>query len=59
VHYDFRGKRNTPNNCERFFARWAGVKRTFQTRNLHRAHQELTFRAAREAQTNLLIHPVV
>jgi sulfate adenylyltransferase len=32
----------------------------FQTRNpLHRAHQELTFRAAREAQANLLIHPVV
>jgi len=32
----------------------------FQTRNpLHRAHQELTFRAAKEAQANLLIHPVV
>jgi sulfate adenylyltransferase len=32
----------------------------FQTRNpLHRAHQELTFRAAREAEANLLIHPVV
>ena len=32
----------------------------FQTRNpLHRAHQELTFRAAKEVQANLLIHPVV
>ena len=32
----------------------------FQTRNpLHRAHQELTFRAAKEAGANLLIHPVV
>ncbi len=32
----------------------------FQTRNpLHRAHQELTFRAAKEAQANLLIHPIV
>jgi sulfate adenylyltransferase len=32
----------------------------FQTRNpLHRAHQELTFRAARESEANLLIHPVV
>jgi sulfate adenylyltransferase len=32
----------------------------FQTRNpLHRAHQELTLRAAREARANLLIHPVV
>jgi sulfate adenylyltransferase len=32
----------------------------FQTRNpLHRAHQELTLRAAREVRANLLIHPVV
>ena len=32
----------------------------FQTRNpLHRAHQELTFRAARDVGANLLIHPVV
>src|SRR6056297_981768 len=40
----------------------AGWRRVvaFQTRNpLHRAHQELTFRAAKEAQANLLIHPVV
>ncbi|MCK4375250.1 MAG: bifunctional sulfate adenylyltransferase/adenylylsulfate kinase, partial [Candidatus Brocadiae bacterium] len=32
----------------------------FQTRNpMHRAHQELTFRAAAELEANLLIHPVV
>ena len=32
----------------------------FQTRNpMHRAHQELTLRAAKEAEANLLIHPVV
>ncbi len=32
----------------------------FQTRNpLHRAHQELTFRAAHEMEANLLLHPVV
>ena len=32
----------------------------FQTHNpLHRAHQELTFRAAKEVQANLLIHPTV
>ncbi|MBI4081609.1 MAG: adenylyl-sulfate kinase, partial [Candidatus Lambdaproteobacteria bacterium] len=32
----------------------------FQTRNpLHRAHKELTVRAATEARANLLIHPVV
>jgi sulfate adenylyltransferase len=32
----------------------------FQTRNpMHRAHQELTFRAAKDVEANLLIHPVV
>ncbi len=40
----------------------AGWSKTvaFQTRNpLHRAHQELTFLAAKEVEANLLIHPVV
>jgi len=32
----------------------------FQTRNpMHRAHFELTFRAAKEVEANLLLHPVV
>ena len=32
----------------------------FQTRNpMHRAHQELTLRAAKDVEANLLIHPVV
>jgi sulfate adenylyltransferase len=61
VHYDFRGRRNTPNELRAYFRKmgWRRVV-AFQTRNpLHRAHQELTFRAAKEAQANLLIHPVV
>lgn len=61
VHYDFRARRNTPNELRAFFQKmsWSQVV-AFQTRNpLHRAHQELTFRAARESQANLLIHPVV
>jgi sulfate adenylyltransferase len=61
VHYDFRARRDTPNELRAYF-RKVGWRRVvaFQTRNpLHRAHQELTFRAAREAQANLLIHPVV
>jgi sulfate adenylyltransferase len=50
-----------PNELRAYFRKlgWRKVV-AFQTRNpLHRAHQELTFRAAREAQANLLIHPVV
>ncbi len=61
VHYDFRARRDTPNELRAFFRKmgWRKIV-AFQTRNpLHRAHQELTFRAAKEAQANLLIHPVV
>jgi sulfate adenylyltransferase len=61
VHYDFRARRDTPNELRAYFRKmgWRKVV-AFQTRNpLHRAHQELTFRAAKEAQANLLIHPSV
>ncbi len=61
VHYDFRARRDTPNELRAYFRKlgWRKIV-AFQTRNpLHRAHQELTFRAAKEAQANLLIHPVV
>ena len=61
VHYDYRARRETPNELRNYFRKmgWRRVV-AFQTRNpLHRAHQELTFRAAKEAQANLLIHPVV
>jgi sulfate adenylyltransferase len=61
VHYDFKARRDTPNELRAYFRKmgWNRIV-AFQTRNpLHRAHQELTFRAARGAQANLLIHPVV
>ena len=60
-HYDFRDRRNTPNELRSHFAKigWKKIV-AFQTRNpLHRAHQELTFLAAKEVEANLLIHPVV
>jgi sulfate adenylyltransferase len=60
-HYDFTERRLTPAQLrERFEQRgWDRVV-AFQTRNpMHRAHQELTLRAAREANAALLIHPVV
>ncbi|MEO8224862.1 MAG: bifunctional sulfate adenylyltransferase/adenylylsulfate kinase [Gammaproteobacteria bacterium] len=61
THYDFNGLRSTPGELRAHFRKlgWHKVV-AFQTRNpLHRAHQELTLRAAREAGANLLIHPVV
>jgi len=61
VHFDFTHARHTPRELRDLFAKWSWRKAVaFQTRNpLHRAHQELTFRAAREAEANLLLHPVV
>jgi sulfate adenylyltransferase len=61
VHYDYHSLRLTPADMRAEFARlgWTRVV-AFQTRNpLHRAHQELTLRAAEEAGAKLLIHPVV
>ncbi len=61
VHYDFRLLRDSPSELRGRFRKlgWRRVV-AFQTRNpMHRAHQELTFRAARENDANLLIHPVV
>ncbi|RMF97178.1 MAG: sulfate adenylyltransferase, partial [Gammaproteobacteria bacterium] len=60
-HYDFKLLRDSPAELRGRFRKlgWRKVV-AFQTRNpLHRAHQELTFRAAREAEANLLIQPVV
>jgi sulfate adenylyltransferase len=61
IHYDFRHLRDTPAELRQRFSKlgWRKVV-AFQTRNpMHRAHQELTFRAARQSEANLLIHPVV
>src|SRR6476660_4608058 len=60
-HYDFRSLRLTPAELRAEFSRlgWRRIV-AFQTRNpMHRAHQELTFRAAKEVEANLLIQPVV
>jgi len=60
-HYDFRHLRDSPTQVRAQFEKlgWRKVV-AFQTRNpMHRAHQELTFRAAKEFQANLLIQPVV
>jgi sulfate adenylyltransferase len=60
-HYDFVGLRQTPRQLRDAFAErgWSRVV-AFQTRNpLHRAHRELTLRAAERTGANLLIHPVV
>lgn len=61
LHHDFRKLRDSPSELRDRFAKM-GWKRIigFQTRRpLHRREVNQTFRAARLAEANLLIHPAV
>ena len=61
THYDFKHLRDRPAELRERFRKlgWRKVV-AFQTRNpMHRAHLEITLRAARDVEANLLIHPVV
>jgi sulfate adenylyltransferase len=61
IHHDFRALRATPRQLRDEFGRlgWTRIV-AFQTRNpMHRAHYELTLRAAKELEANLLVQPVV
>jgi sulfate adenylyltransferase len=60
-HYDFHPFRLTPKQVRSEIERrgWERVV-AFQTRNpMHRAHQELTLRAADAVDAKILVHPVV
>jgi len=60
-HYDSHDLRRTPSEVRAMFEEngWDKIV-AFQTRNpMHRAHKELTDRAAAEIGGHLLIHPVV
>ena len=59
--YDYTDLRHTPAQVRELFEKngWDNVV-AFQTRNpMHRAHVELTIRAAEEHDAKILIHPVV
>ncbi|KAE8547879.1 hypothetical protein EYB25_009672 [Talaromyces marneffei] len=61
AHYDYVALRYSPAELRTHFDKlgWTRVV-AFQTRNpMHRAHRELTVRASRARQANVLIHPVV
>ncbi|HUN22378.1 MAG TPA: bifunctional sulfate adenylyltransferase/adenylylsulfate kinase [Anaerolineales bacterium] len=61
VHHDFRELRHTPAETRQKLADLGQSNVVaFQTRNpLHRAHEELTKRAAESVNGTLLLHPVV
>lgn len=60
-HYDFCELRYTPHSLKQHFFQMGYQNIVgFQTRNpIHRAHMELTLRAADEINGHILIHPVV
>ncbi len=61
VHYDYKDLRHTPAELrDQIESMDSNKVVAFQTRNpMHRAHYELTSRAAEEIGGKLLIHPVV
>ncbi len=60
-HYDFKRFRESPAELRARFKRldWRKVVAFHTRKPMHRAEQELTGRAARDCEANLLIHPVL
>ena len=60
-HYDFEILRDTPEELRQFFEKqgWRNVVAFHTSKPMHRVHQEITMRAAREANAHILLHPVV
>ena len=60
-HYDFETLRDTPAQLRAYFTRqgWSRVVGFHTSKPMHSVHREITLRAAREVNANILIHPVV
>jgi sulfate adenylyltransferase len=60
-HYDFKLYRESPAELRARFRKldWRKVIAFHTRKPMHRAEQELTSRAARDCEANLLIHPVL
>ena len=60
-HYDFKLFRDSPAELRARFRKlgWRRVVAFHAHKPMHRAERELTSRAARDCEANLLIHPVL
>lgn len=60
-HYDFETLRDTPQELRHLFDKlgWRRVVAFHTSKPMHRVHREITLRAAKEAQANILLHPAV
>lgn len=60
-HYDFETLRNTPLSLRKYFKKigWKNIVAFHTSKPMHRVHHEITMRAAKAFNANILIHPVV
>ena len=60
-HYDFDFLRNTPKELRQKFEKygWRNIIAFHTSKPMHRIHQEVTTRAANDANAHILLHPVV
>jgi len=60
-HFDFENLWSTPAELRELFKKrgWRNVLAFQTSKPMHRVHQEITLRAARDAQAHILIHPTV
>jgi sulfate adenylyltransferase len=61
MHYDFETLRDTPEELRHLFEKhgWRRVVAFNTSKPMHRVHRDITLRAAKEAQANILLHPAV
>ncbi len=61
THYDYENLRHTPEDLRHLFQKlgWRRVVGFHTTRPMHRVHQQITLTAAKQAEANILLHPVV
>lgn len=60
-HYDFETLRDTPQDLRHMFGKlgWRRVVAFHTSKPMHRVHREITLRAAKEVQANILLQPAV
>ena len=61
THYDFETLRDAPEELRHLFEKhgWRRVVAFNTSKPMHRLHRDITLRAAKEAQANILLHPAV
>ncbi|MHB8622298.1 MAG: bifunctional sulfate adenylyltransferase/adenylylsulfate kinase [Sulfuricaulis sp.] len=61
AHYDFETRRDTPVELRHLFEKqgWRRVVAFNTSKPMHRLHRDITLRAAKAAQANILLHPAI